>query len=203
MLPPPGDTIGTIGETIDTILPPLPPIDPMLPPPGDTIGTVTAPIFESPDPSIAPVVAAPRMVATTGASLGSRAAPPPATATTPILTTSPTARSIPAVRSTLRAQSQQAAHQTLPTAFAGALFAGGGNAASGSTGSSPSQSPAPTPPGGALSSVPGSAPGGLFLIFAALLVAWSAARPRLMRGLIPVPATWRPVPLLSLLERPG
>jgi hypothetical protein len=39
--------------------------------------------------------------------------------------------------------------------------------------------------------------------FAALLVMFSAAVPRLIRRLDAVSASWRPMPFLSLLERPG
>jgi len=37
----------------------------------------------------------------------------------------------------------------------------------------------------------------------ALLVTFSAAHPRLGRRMRAIPATWRPAPRLSLLERPG
>jgi hypothetical protein len=61
---------------------------------------------------------------------------------------------------------------------------------------------APTPAGAAGSAGISSS---LLLLsgFAALLVMFSAAVPRFTRGLDAVSASWRPMPPVSLLERPG
>jgi hypothetical protein len=69
--------------------------------------------------------------------------------------------------------------------------------------SAPERSPIPPLPTGMMGSAGISSSLLLFSSFAALLVMFSAAFPRFTRRLDAVPASWRPMPLLSLLERPG
>jgi hypothetical protein len=69
--------------------------------------------------------------------------------------------------------------------------------------SAPERSPLPPQPGGMAGSAGISSSLLLLSSLAALLVMFSAAFPRFTRRLDAVPASWRPMPLLSLLERPG
>jgi hypothetical protein len=70
------------------------------------------------------------------------------------------------------------------------------------TGTPPPSAPVPDVPGGMLGAAAGSSTGLYLAGFAVLLLtAW--ALPRLARRLDEASALWRPMPFLSLLERPG
>jgi hypothetical protein len=63
--------------------------------------------------------------------------------------------------------------------------------------------PVPESPDGALGAAGGSSTGLSLAGFAALLLLAAWAVPRLARRLVAASALWRPVPFISLLERPG
>jgi hypothetical protein len=85
-----------------------------------------------------------------------------------------------------------------PSALGGATLE-----TSGATAPAPRQAPAPQTPGGALGAAAGSSTGLYLAGFAVLLLLAAWALPRLARRLDEASALWRPMPFLSLLERPG
>ena len=82
--------------------------------------------------------------------------------------------------------------------FRSSLLEAGGS----SSPASPSV-PAPQTPGGALGAAAGSSTGLFLAGFAVLLLLTAWALPRLARRLDEASALWRPMPFLTLLERPG
>jgi hypothetical protein len=85
-----------------------------------------------------------------------------------------------------------------PLQLGGLLFEAGG-----SSSPAPPSTPAQQTPGGALGAATGSSTSLNLAGFAGLLLLTAWALPRLARRLDEASALWRPMPFLSLLERPG
>ena len=73
----------------------------------------------------------------------------------------------------------------------------------GSTSPAPPTAPVPHAPDGALGAAAGSSTALYLAGFAVLLLLTAWALPRLARRLDEASALWRPMPFLTLLERPG
>jgi hypothetical protein len=228
-LPPalPSDPVATITDPVATITDPLPPALP-----SDPVATITDPVATITDPQPpAPVPSDPVATVTdplpsdsnktevvpTGSGLGDHptssdvaqpvvknvlpAAPPPAKSPHPTVPSNQPARISVSVLSVLVISSFRGLG-IFPAHWLVSFGYGVGRPADTASPSGPRQ-PVPQTPGG-MAGVAGISASALLLSgFAALLVLFSAAFPQFTRRLGAVSAPWRPLPLLSLLERPG